>query len=183
MRDRSERVVLVNERDAETGTLGKLRAHREGRLHRAFSVFVVNSRGEMLLQRRAAGKYHSGGLWSNACCGHPRPGEATEAAARRRLREEMGFGCDLSRVFGFVYRVELEEGMREHEYDHVFLGRWDGEPRPDPEEVEGWRWEEPGTVLRELERDREAYTHWFGIALEGLAARGALRSPPRGYRA
>jgi isopentenyl-diphosphate delta-isomerase len=107
-------------------------------MHRAFSVFVFDSRGRLLMQKRAREKYHSGGLWSNTCCGHPRPGEATEAAALRRLGEEMRFGCELRRSFGFVYRVELDHRLVEHEFDHVFVGEFDGEPAPDSSEVEEW---------------------------------------------
>ena len=135
-----ERVVLVDESDAEVGTLEKQRAHAEGRLHRALSVFVLNARGEMLLQRRASAKYHSGGLWTNACCSHPRPGEPVDAAARRRLREEMGIDCALEPAFAFTYRAEVGGGLVEHEYDHVFLARYDGDPAPSADEVDGWRW-------------------------------------------
>src|SRR5689334_7965348 len=117
MLDAAERVVLVDERDREVGTMPKLAAHAEGALHRAFSVFVLNAAGELLLQRRAAAKYHCGGLWTNSCCGHPRPGEPVADAARRRLREEMGFDCELASVGSFVYRAEVGGGLVEHEYD------------------------------------------------------------------
>lgn len=168
MTDAAERVILVDAQDRERGWAPKLEAHRSGELHRAFSVFVVSTAGEILLQRRARDKYHSGGLWSNTCCGHPRPGERTEAAARRRLREEMGFECPLEPLFGFVYRAELGGGLVEHEYDHVFLGRYDGRPDPDPAEVEGWRWEPLRTLRRRLEEDSGAYTLWLPLALEGV---------------
>ena len=156
-----ERVVLVDENDAEVGTLEKQRAHLEGRLHRALSVFVLNARGEMLLQRRAAGKYHSGGLWTNACCSHPRPGEAVGQAARRRLREEMGIDCALTPLFAFTYRADVGDGLVEHEYDHVFAARWDGDPQPSVDEVDGWRWVPVEEIAREVRRSPEAFTPWF----------------------
>ena len=156
-----ERVVLVDENDAEVGTLEKQRAHAEGRLHRALSVFVLNSRGEMLLQRRAAAKYHSGGLWTNACCSHPRPGEPVAAAARRRLLEEMGIDCAPEPAFAFTYRAQVGPGLVEHEYDHVFLARWDGDPAPSADEVEAWRWTPVDRVAAEVARVPGAFTPWF----------------------
>ena len=169
----AERVILVDERDREVGTEDKERAHREGRLHRAFSVFVFNSRGEMLLQRRARGKYHSAGLWTNTCCSHPRPGESVEAAARRRLREEMGMECELHGAFPFVYRAELDGGMTEHEYDHVLVGECDRDPVPDADEVEEWAWADPEALRSRVEEDPESYTYWFRIALPNLLDRMA----------
>jgi isopentenyl-diphosphate delta-isomerase len=145
-----ERVILVDENDVERGTAEKLRAHAEGALHRAFSVIVFNRRGELLLQCRAGGKYHSAGLWTNTCCGHPRPGEDTLVAARRRLGEEMGIDCDLQPLFGLRYRADFANGLAENEYDHVFVGRYDGEPRPDPGEVQAWRWAPLDSLRGEL---------------------------------
>ena len=168
-----ERVVLVDERDVEIGTEEKLAAHREGRLHRAFSVFVFDRNGRLLLQRRAAGKYHSAGLWSNTCCGHPRPGEATPEAARRRLQEEMGFDCPLEPVFAFVYRAELDHGLLEHELDQVFTGRFDGPPRPDPAEVSEWRPVHVAELSRDLAQNPDRYSVWLPQALDGLRERGA----------
>lgn len=158
-----ERVVLVDENDAEVGTLEKQRAHLEGRLHRALSVFVLNSRGEMLLQRRASAKYHSGGLWTNTCCSHPRPGEAVDEAARRRLREEMGIDIDLTPLFEFTYRAQVGRGLVEHEYDHVFGGRYDGEPVPSADEVEGWRWVPVRDVAAMVREDPGVFTPWFRV--------------------
>jgi isopentenyl-diphosphate delta-isomerase len=158
-----ERVVLVDENDAQVGTLEKQRAHLEGRLHRALSVFVMNSRGEMLLQRRAAGKYHSGGLWTNTCCSHPRPGEPVDEAARRRLREEMGIDVELVPLFEFTYRAPVGPGLVEHEYDHVFAGRYDGEPVPSVDEVDGWDWVPVRDLARRVNDDPEAFTPWFRV--------------------
>src|SRR5258708_3363519 len=138
-----ELVVLVDPDDRSLGVAGKMEVHSEGNLHRAHSVFVFDSTGRMLLQRRASGKYHSGGLWSNACCGHPGPGESVEDAASRRLMEEMGVDCQLRKLFEFVYRVEFGNGMTEHEYDHVLVGEFDGTPGLNSDEVEDWRWIEP----------------------------------------
>lgn len=161
-----ERVILVDERDRELGAAEKMRAHLDGALHRAFSIFVFDARGRLLLQKRARGKYHSGGLWSNTCCGHPRPGETTAEAARRRLREEMDFECELTEAFSFVYRAELEDRLVEHEYDHVLVGRFDGEPRPAPQEVEDWRWVPLAELARELRSEPASYSFWLRAALE-----------------
>lgn len=158
-------VILVDETDAELGTMEKQRAHVEGRLHRAVSVFVFNARGDTLLQRRAASKYHTGGLWTNACCSHPLPGEAPAAAARRRLREEMGIDAPMAPAFAFTYRAEVGGGLVEHEYDHVFLATWEGDPTPDPAEVEEWRWISPAALEDEVARDAGAFTPWFRTIL------------------
>ena len=170
----SDRVILVDSEDRPIGTEEKLAAHEKGVLHRAFSVFVLNDRDEMLLQQRADGKYHSSGLWSNTCCSHPRPGEATGDAARRRLEEEMGFTCDVEPAFALVYRAEVGGGLIEHEYDHVLLARWNGDPTPDPGEVKGWRWVEPAELRREVRLNPERFTYWFREALGELDARGLL---------
>src|SRR5918993_2028073 len=153
-----EEVILVDEHDRVVGAGEKLRAHREGALHRAFSVFVFDAGGRLLLQRRARTKYHSGGLWSNTACGHPRPGEETAAAARRRLREEMNFDCELREEFAFLYRAELEGGLVEHEYDHVFAGTFAGRPAPDPAEVEDWEWVKVEELRRAVGREPARYS-------------------------
>jgi|ERR1041384_1817785 isopentenyl-diphosphate Delta-isomerase len=161
-----ERVVLVNEQDDVIGTEDKTKAHIRGVLHRAFSVFVLNTTGQLLLQQRAITKYHSRGLWSNTCCGHPRPGETIEGASRRRLREEMGFDSDLNELFHFVYRTELEDGLIEHEYDHVLLGSFEGTPKPNPNEVAEWKWADLTTLRTDLKAHPEEYTYWFRISFD-----------------
>jgi isopentenyl-diphosphate delta-isomerase len=161
-----ERVVLVNDRDEPIGIDGKTNAHAQGALHRAFSVFVVNASGQLLMQRRALTKYHSRGLWSNTCCGHPRPGETIEEASRRRLREEMGFVSELSEVFEFIYHANLEDGLIEHEYDHVLVGWFEGVPRPDPTEIAEWRWLDMATLSIDLKDHPESYTYWFRISFD-----------------
>jgi len=169
-----EQVVLVDEQDREVGTEEKLAAHRKGLLHRAFSVFVFDRAGRLILQRRAAGKYHSAGLWSNTCCGHPRPGEPLERAAKRRLKEEMGFECPLEHVFSFVYRAPLDHGLTEHELDHVFIGRFDGAPRPDRDEVSEWRAADLAELLTDLDNNPARYSVWLPPALDGIRQRGAV---------
>ena len=169
-----ERVILVDEAGREVGSEAKLAAHRHGRLHRAFSVFVFDSDGRLVLQRRATGKYHSGGLWSNTCCGHPRPGEEITAAAERRLREEMGFECLLEPAGEFTYWAELGKELVEHEYDHVFIGRLDATPKPDPDEVAEWRFASLGQIRREIAVTPDAFTAWFGQAPERLQESGKL---------
>lgn len=170
--DSRDRVILVDATDTVIGTADKLEAHRAGRLHRAFSVFVFNHRGELLLQRRATGKYHSGGLWSNSCCSHPRPGEAMEEAARRRLVEEMGFSCPVETVSAMVYRAEVGGGLIEHEYDHLLVGHWSGRPSPDPTEVEDWRWAAMDALRNEVARHPRRFTYWFRVAFLELEERG-----------
>jgi isopentenyl-diphosphate delta-isomerase len=161
----AEQLILVDAEDQEVGVGEKLQTHLDGALHRAFSIFVFDARKRLLLQKRARTKYHSGGLWSNTACGHPRPGEATITAARRRLREEMGFECELHQAFGFLYRKELDNRLVEHEYDHVFVGEFNGEPSPDVTEVEAWRWLSMKQLRRNLcERPLE-YSYWLSVAI------------------
>jgi isopentenyl-diphosphate delta-isomerase len=163
----AEQLILVDAQDREVGVVEKLQAHVEGVLHRAFSVFVFDAEKRLLLQKRARTKYHSGGLWSNTACGHPRPGETTIAAARRRLREEMGFDCELRAAFEFVYRAELDGALIEHEYDHVFVGTHEGNPAPDPCEVEDWRWMTMAELRRELLLEPQSYSYWLKATLNG----------------
>lgn len=170
-------LIAVDTRDRATGRVEKMSAHRNGILHRAFSIFVFDDAGRLLLQQRARGKYHSGGLWSNTCCSHPRAGEPLLAAAHRRLREEMGFDCRLEPVFGFVYRAALDGGLVEHEYDHVIAGRFQGTPTPAVGEVDDWRWEHLPAIRSQLAAQRGAFTVWFERALDGLLSRGFPASP------
>ncbi len=160
-----EHVVLVDPMGREIGTEEKLKAHREGKLHRAFSIFIFNTLGELLLQKRSETKYHSGGLWTNACCSHPRLGESHYCAARRRLNEEMGFDCDLTELFSFIYHAKLENNLFEHELDHVFVGRYNGQPVPNPDEVDDWKWMDIGKLKRDVGENPEHYTYWFKLVL------------------
>ena len=170
-----EQVILVDADDREVGTATKLAVHGDGRLHRAFSIFLEDDAGRLLLQRRAKDKYHSGGLWSNTCCGHPRPGESTSDAARRRLREEMGVEPALQPVCVFTYRAELGNGLVEHEVDHVFAGRLDAVPRPDPREVAEWQWLTIPALVADLRVNPGRYSVWLKPALEGLMERRSHR--------
>lgn len=163
-----ERVVLVDEKDVALGSMEKWQAHAEGRLHRAFSIFVFRPDGALLLQRRARTKYHSGGQWSNTCCGHPRPGEAIAVAAHRRLREEMGFDCALSPAGAFAYRADVGNGLLEHEYDHVLVGTADVTPSPDANEVDEVRWISVADLRFELQTAPASFTPWLQIALDQL---------------
>lgn len=162
----NEQVVLVNERDKEMGFMPKMLAHMQGALHRAFSVFIFNSKGEMLLQRRAIDKYHSGGLWTNACCSHPRPAEKIFDAANRRLQEEMGMKCELEVRFSFVYKAYLGQGLTEHEFDHVLTGYTDEIPKPDAEEVAEWKYISMKELEADMEQHPEQYTQWFRICMK-----------------
>jgi isopentenyl-diphosphate delta-isomerase len=154
-------LVLVDQLDREIGVGEKMAVHRSGQLHRAFSIFVTNSQGEILLQQRALNKYHSGGLWTNTCCSHPRPGEELMRAAHRRLQEEMGFDCELQELFSFIYHAKLEGGLIEHEYDHVLLGKFDGTPIVNPLEVENWRWIDAKTLEKEINDRPDRFTYWL----------------------
>ena len=159
------------------GTMDKLEAHQRGLLHRAFSIFIFNNKGEMLLQQRAMDKYHSGGLWTNACCSHPMPGEETAIAAQRRLMEEMGFNTTLQEAFSFIYKTDFENGLTEHEVDHVFTGNYDGNVKPDVLEVCNYAFLSIDAVRQSINTEPHLYTSWFKIAfpkLESyLAAAGA----------
>lgn len=163
-------VILVNEKDEPVGTMEKLEAHQKGLLHRAFSVFVVNSQEQLLLQQRASDKYHSGGLWTNTCCSHPLPGEDTPAAAHRRLAEEMGFDCPLEEIFSFTYRAEFDNGLTEYEFDHVLFGTYDGPVAADAAEVQAHRFLSLNEIREELVNSPGLYTHWFHIAFPKIAA-------------
>lgn len=162
----ADHVVLVDQMDRELGTMEKLQAHKEGRLHRAFSIFIFNSAGEMLIHQRAKNKYHTGMLWSNACCSHPLPGEEITSALRRKLAQEMGFACDLSHAFSFTYRAELDNGLTEYELDHVYTGYFDGNPNPNPDEVCDWRFIGMNELKQDVLKRPTAYTPWFRMLLD-----------------
>ena len=163
----SDSVVLVDAADRPQGTAEKLEAHTEGWLHRAFSVFVFDDQGRLLLQRRAADKYHSGGLWSNTCCSHPAPNESPSAAAQRRLQEEMGFSCAVQSAFRRTYRAPVGAGLTEHEVDHVFVGRADDVTvQANPNEVTEWRWVAPAALREDVSARPDQYTPWFRLLLE-----------------
>ena len=158
-----EEVVLVNEKDEALGTMEKMAAHEQALLHRAFSVFVFNTNGDLLMQQRAFSKYHSGGLWTNTCCSHPRDAESVEEAARRRLMEEMGFTCAVKRVFSFIYKAELDNDLTEHELDHVLIARWNDDPEVNPEEVDSFDWKSVDWVANDMKNNPDRYTEWFKI--------------------
>lgn len=165
----SEQVILVDSNDNETGFMEKLRAHREGQLHRAFSIFVFNNRGQLLMQKRAPGKYHSGGLWSNTVCSHPRPGELLDHAVHRRLMEEMGFDCEAREIFSSIYRAELNNQMIENEFDHIFIGEFNGTPKPDIQEAEDWKWMDIPELNRSCAQQKMNYTYWLCLLLNDVA--------------
>lgn len=155
-------LVLVDEKDNEIGIGERLKVHQEGKLHRAFSIFIFNSNGELLLQKRAKSKYHSSGLWSNTCCSHPRPNQNLKKEAKRRLMEEMGIDCNLKEVFSFIHKVNLGN-LIEYEFDHVFVGKFDGKPKPDRKEVESWKWTDTNKLKEDVNKNPEKYTSWLRI--------------------
>jgi isopentenyl-diphosphate delta-isomerase len=165
-----ERVILVDDDDTPTGTSEKIRAHVDGLRHRAFSIFLFNQSGRLLLQRRALGKYHSGGLWSNTCCGHPRPGEAVADAARRRLQQELGMHSTLAPVMRIGYRVEVPENLIEDEFNHVLFGRTEESPFPDAAEIMDVRWMDTEQLMHEMSASPALYSVWFKLLLPPLLA-------------
>ncbi|RMH74166.1 MAG: isopentenyl-diphosphate Delta-isomerase [Gemmatimonadetes bacterium] len=167
----AEHLILVDEQDRQIGTGEKHAVHIAGQLHRAFSIFVFNSAGKLLIHQRAFHKYHSGGLWTNTCCSHPRTGETLNESIHRRLMEEMGFDCTLEEYFSFIYRAEFENGLIEHELDHVFVGHYEGDPNPNPEEVAAWKWADPAMLQQDINAHPSRYTPWFKLALPGVLRR------------
>ena len=161
-----EYVVLVNENDNQIGIMEKMAAHIVPRLHRAFSIFIFNSKGELLLQQRAFSKYHSPGLWTNTCCSHPRDGESVDKAADRRLLEEMGLQCPMHEVFTFIYKAPVGLGLVEHEYDHVFFGQCDDAPVINTEEVASWKYMSLDNIASDMKAHPECYTEWFKISFD-----------------
>lgn len=164
--EKEENVILVDNLDNQIGTMPKMEAHEKGVLHRAFSVFIMNSEGETLLQQRAAVKYHSPLLWTNTCCSHQRDGESNIEAGKRRLMEEMGFSTELEELFSFIYKAPFDNGLTEHELDHVMIGYYNGEPLVNPEEVENWKWMKPIAIKDDMRTNPEHYTVWSRIIFE-----------------
>lgn len=162
----NEFVILVDEQDNDIGFMEKLQAHKEGILHRAFSVFIFNSNNELLLQQRALSKYHSAGLWTNTCCSHPRPNETVKDAANRRLSEEMGMSCELQIKTNFIYKTHFDNGLTEHEYDYVLFGYLDNNPVINKTEVENYKWQSIDEIKKDILFSPNKYTSWFKIALE-----------------
>ena len=164
-----EQVILVDHNDRQVGIEEKLKAHQNGgKLHRAFSIFIFNRKGETMLQQRTSTKYHGGGLWSNTVCSHPRVGETPLQAAHRRLKEEMGFDCEMKEVFAFEYEAEMDKGLTEHEYDHVIFGDYDLDPKPNPEEVQDWKWVSLQALKSDLEKNPSFYTPWVRISINDI---------------
>ena len=163
-----EFIIQVDEKDRQIGPVEKMVAHRDAVLHRAFSILIFNSKNELLLQKRDINKYHSGGLWTNTCCSHPRFMENLKTATKRRLQEEMGFTCDLKMLFDFIYKAEFENGLFEHEYDYVFMGRYDGDFVPNPFEVASTKWMSLEDIEKDIVVNPDIYTHWFKILIPKL---------------
>ena len=156
-----EKVILVDSHDKEIGVMEKMKAHQEGALHRAFSVLLFNSNGELLLQKRASTKYHSGGLWSNTCCSHPKPNEDNLDAVRRRLKEEIGITADPSFLYNFIYKYQFDNKLIEHELDHVYIGETDSDPIINPNEVEEWKWISWENLIKDIHTNEGKYSFWF----------------------
>lgn len=164
-----EHVILVDKHDHQIGTEEKLAAHRQGKLHRAFSVFIFNNKDELLLQQRAVNKYHTSNLWTNTCCSHPRPGEDTLTAAHRRLQEEMGFDCSLKHMFSFTYKAHFPlDNLFEHEFDHVFFGQFDGEPTLNPDEAQNYSWVTLAALEQDMQKSPEKYTYWLKTCFDSI---------------
>ena len=157
----AEKIIAVDKFDKEIGSIEKMEAHYKGILHRAFSILVFNSNNQLLLQKRSKKKYHSPGLWTNTCCSHPNYGEELQDAIYRRLKEEMGFTCELKNAFSFVYKVELEDNLFENEYDHVFVGRYDGEIVVNKDEADDYKWVDINEVKADIVNNPQLYTYWF----------------------
>lgn len=175
-----KKVILVDEKDREIGWEEKIKVHKDGKLHRAFSIFIFNSKGEILLQKRAETKHHSPGLWTNTCCSHPTPGKNLIDEATRRLKEEMGIESNLREIFSFIYKSNWGD-LTEYEFDHVFVGKFDGTPALNKEEAEDWKWIKPEELKRDIKESPEKYTYWFKLILDRVLkiekyriARGAI---------
>lgn len=165
---KEEKVILVNEKDEPIGLMPKQEAHEKALLHRAFSVFIFNDSDELMLQQRAHQKYHSPGRWTNTCCSHQRDGESTLEAAKRRLWEEMGFSVPLKETTSFIYKAPFDNGLTEHEYDHILVGKYNGGPIINRDEVAAWKWMKIGDIERDMEENPDKYTAWFKIIFENF---------------
>ncbi len=161
-----EKVILVNEKDEQIGLMEKIEAHEKALLHRAFSVFVFNEKNELMIQQRALSKYHSPGLWTNTCCSHQREGETNIEAGKRRLQEEMGFSTDLKDTISFIYKAPFDNGLTEHEYDHILVGNFEGEPNLNPDEVAAWKWVSLEDLKEDMKKNPDIYTEWFKIIFD-----------------
>ncbi len=161
-----EKVILVNENDEQIGLMPKMEAHEKGLLHRAFSVFVFNDNNELMLQQRAHSKYHSPGLWTNTCCSHQREGESNIEAGKRRLQEEMGFSTDLKDTISFIYKAPFDNGLTEHEYDHILVGKFQEEPNLNEIEAAAWKWMSLEDVKKDMTENPSIYTEWFKIIFD-----------------
>jgi isopentenyl-diphosphate Delta-isomerase len=161
-----EKVILVNEKDEQIGLMPKMEAHEKGLLHRAFSVFVFNDKNELMLQQRAHSKYHSPGLWTNTCCSHQREGESNIEAGKRRLQEEMGFSTDLKDTISFIYKAPFDNGLTEHEFDHILVGKFNKEPNLNPEEAAAYKWLPLEEVKEDMKNNPQIYTEWFKIIFD-----------------
>ena len=161
-----EKVILVNEKDEQIGLMPKMEAHEKALLHRAFSVFVFNEKNELMIQQRAHEKYHSPGLWTNTCCSHQREGETNVEAGKRRLQEEMGFSTDLEDTISFIYKAPFDNGLTEHEFDHILVGNFFGEPSLNPEEANDWKWVALEDLRQDMNKNPDIYTEWFKIIFD-----------------
>lgn len=161
-----EKVILVNEKDEQVGLMEKIEAHEKALLHRAFSVFVFNDKNELMIQQRAHSKYHSPGLWTNTCCSHQREGETNIEAGKRRLQEEMGFKTDLKDTISFIYKAPFDNGLTEHEFDHILVGNFEGQPDLNPDEVAAWKWMSLEDIQKDMQENPDIYTEWFKIIFD-----------------
>ena len=161
-----EKVILVNEKDEQIGLMEKIEAHEKALLHRAFSVFVFNDKNELMIQQRALSKYHSPGLWTNTCCSHQREGESNIEAGKRRLQEEMGFSTGLKDTISFIYKAPFDNGLTEHEFDHILVGNFEGKPNLNPDEVASWKWVSLEDLQVDMEKNPHIYTEWFKIIFD-----------------
>lgn len=163
---KEEQVILVNEKDEQIGLMPKMEAHEKGLLHRAFSVFVFNDKNELMIQQRALDKYHSPGLWTNTCCSHQREGETHIEAGKRRLQEEMGFTTDLKETMSFIYKAPFDNGLTEHEFDHILVGHYNDEPVLNPQEAHDYKWMDLETLKEDMKNHPDIYTEWFKIIFD-----------------